>query len=204
HDAGAHARSVMTGSGLPSADDWTEVEWRLPLTVRGRPLGVMIARHVLPPGAKADEEQLLKIVADQVAIAVENARLYEGVKLMHEETQERLRHTETLLAVSQDASATLERTEILRRTTRAMVRALGADTGGAWLQSEDGGRFLPIVGYHVPKELLGAVESVTARTLDPRVSDWRRVDGPVYSSNSQEDPRFDHPLARMIPHKSVL
>ena len=149
-----------------------------PLTVRGRPLGVMIARHVLPPGAKADEEQLLKIVADQVAIAVENARLYEGVKLLHEETQERLRHTETLLAVSQDASATLELNEILRRTTRAMVRALGADTGGAWLQSEDGSRFVPIVGYHVPKELLGAVESATLKSLDPRVSDWRRVEGP--------------------------
>jgi GAF domain-containing protein len=172
--------------------------------VRGRPLGVMIARHVLPPGAKADEEQLLKIVADQVAIAVENARLYEGVKLLHEETQERLRHTETLLAVSQDASATLELNEILRRTTRAMVRALGADTGGAWLQSEDGSRFVPIVGYHVPKELLGAVESATLKALDPRVSDWRRVEGPVYSSNSQEDARFDHPLARMMPHKSVL
>src|SRR5439155_6147520 len=179
------------------------VEWRLPLNVRGRPLGVMIARHVLPPGAKADEEQLLKIVADQVAIAVENARLYEGVMRLHEETQERLRHTETLLAVSQDASATLELNEILRRTTRAMVRALGADTGGAWLQTEDG-RFVPIVGYHVPKALLGALESAGLKSLDPHASDWRRVEGPVYSSNSQEDPRFNHPIAQMLPHKSVL
>ena len=158
---------MLAGSGGSSADDWTEVEWRLPLTVRGRPLGVMIARHVLPPGAKADEEQLLKIVADQVAIAVENARLYEGVKLLHEETQERLRHTETLLAVSQDASATLELNEILRRTTRAMVRALGADTGGAWLQSEDGSRFVPIAGYHVPKELLGRSRARHSRRSIP-------------------------------------
>jgi signal transduction histidine kinase/DNA-binding NarL/FixJ family response regulator len=203
-DTDVQPRSVLAGSGVSAADDWTEVEWRLPLTVRGRPLGVMIARHVLPPGAKADEEQLLKIVADQVAIAVENARLYEGVMRLHEETQERLRHTETLLAMSQDASATLELNEILRRTTRAMVRALGADTGGAWLQSEDGSRFVPIVGYHVPKELLGALESATLKSLDPRVSDWRRVEGPVYSSNSQEDSRFNHPIARMIPHKSVL
>jgi CheY-like chemotaxis protein len=96
-DTEVQPRSVLAGSGVSAADDWTEVEWRLPLTVRGRPLGVMIARHVLPPGAKADEEQLLKIVADQVAIAVENARLYEGVKLLHEETQERLRHTERCL-----------------------------------------------------------------------------------------------------------
>src|SRR5881296_2616181 len=196
-------RSVLAGSGVGPAEDWTEVEWKLPLTVRGRPLGVMIARHVLPPGAKADEEQLLKIVADQVAIAVENSRLYEGVMRLHEETQERLRHTETLLAVSQDASATLELNEILRRTTRAMVRALGADTGGAWLQTEDG-RFVPIVGYHVPKALLGALESAGLKSLDPHASDWRRVEGPVYSSNSQEDPRFNHPIAQMLPHKSVL
>src|SRR5262249_58040545 len=102
------------------------------------------------------------------------------------------------------ASATLELNEILRRSTRAMVRALDADTGGAWLQSEDGSRFVPIVGYHVPRELLGALESATIRSLDPRMSDWRRVEGPVYSSNSQEDQRFQHPIARMLPHKSIL
>jgi signal transduction histidine kinase/CheY-like chemotaxis protein len=360
-------RSVLTGSGVGPAEDWAEVEWKLPLTVRGRPLGVMIARHVLPPGAKADEEQLLKIVADQVAIAVENARLYEGVmrraaeqeslveagrlltgtlqvsEVLHrlselvrsrfgadvvrilisdddvpgvfrlhaqagttrtakdteqhgednegligwiathrtplaysdvltepgvkrrdwlasegfvsflglplfleselvgiltilyrarhaftpeelalgealatsasvairnarlyEQTQERLRQTETLLAVSQDASSTLELTEILRRTTRAMVRSLGADTGGAWLLTEDGSRFVPIVGYHVPRELLGALDSATLKSMDPRVSDWRRVEGPLYASHSQEDTRFTHPFARLLPHKSIL
>jgi signal transduction histidine kinase/CheY-like chemotaxis protein len=361
-------RSVLTGSGAVPAEDWTEVEWKLPLTIRGRSLGVMIARHVLPPGAKADEEQLLKIVADQVAIAAENGRLYEGVMRraaeqeslvesgrlltgtllvsevlsrlselvrsrfgadvariliisddapgvfrlhaqagttrtaremvqhdvgdddgligwiakhrrplaysdvlaepgvkrrqwlesegvvsvlglplfleselvgvltilyrtrhvftpeelalgealatsasvairnarLHEQTEERLRHTETLLAVSQDASSTLELTEILRRTTRAMVRALGADTGGAWLLSEDGSRFVPIVGYHVPKELLGALATANLKSLDPRVSDWRRIEGPVYASHSQDDPRFTHPIARLLPHKSVL
>src|SRR3989441_598575 len=366
-EAGAQPRSVLAGTGAATADDWTEVEWTLPLNVRGRQLGVMIARHVLPPGAKADEEQLLKIVADQVAIAVENARLYEGVmrraaeqeslvesgrlltetlqvsEVLHrlaelvrsrfgadvarilisdddvpgvfrlhaqagttrtakdtaqhgednegligwiathrtplaysdvltepgvkrrewlasegfvsflglplfleselvgiltilyrarhaftpeelalgealapsawvairnarlyDHTPARLRQTETLLAVSQDASSTLELTEILRRTTRAMVRSLGADTGGAWLLSEDGSRFVPIVGYHVPRELLGALESATLKSLDPRVSDWRRVEGPVYASHSQEDTRFTHPFARLLPHKSIL
>ena len=41
-DTGVQPRSVLSGTGVPAADDWTEVEWRLPLTVRGRPLGVMI------------------------------------------------------------------------------------------------------------------------------------------------------------------
>src|SRR2546427_4301231 len=78
-ETGAQPRSVLAGAGVEPADEWTEVEWTLPLIVRGRELGTMVARHVMPPGAKADEEQLLKIVADRVAIAVENARLYERV-----------------------------------------------------------------------------------------------------------------------------
>jgi signal transduction histidine kinase len=32
----------------------------------------------------------------------------------------------------------------------------------------------------------------------------KRLQGPLYASDSQDDPRFDHPLARLIPHKSVL
>src|SRR5437867_5687236 len=40
--------------------------------------------------------------------------------------------------------------------------------------------------------------------MDPRVSDWRRVEGPVYASHSQEDTRFTHPFARLLPHKSIL
>ena len=37
-----------------------------------------------------------------------------------------------LLAVSQAVGSTLELREVVRRTTRALVRALGADAGGAW------------------------------------------------------------------------
>lgn len=190
-------RSVLAGTGVEPAEEWTEAEWTLPLVVRDHRIGVMVARHTLPPGAKAEEEQLLKIVADQVAIAVENARLYRGV-------EHRLRDTETLLAVSQDASSTLELTEVLRRSTRAMVRALGADTGGAWLQSESGDRFLPIVGYRVPKNLLDRLAQAELSALDPLVALARQLDGPIYAEDSQADPRFDHPLARLVAHRSLL
>ncbi len=368
-EAEAQPKSVLAGAGIEPAADWTEVEWTLPLTVRERQLGVMVARHVMPPGAKADEEQLLKIVADQVAIAVENARLYEGVMrraaeqeslvesgrlltgtlqvsevlhrlselvrtrlgadvvriLIHEddpsaqfrlhaqagstrvakettqlgddgeglvdwittqrttlaltdvltqpemkhvdwikgegfvsflgiplflenqlvgiltvwyrdahaftpeelalgealatsataairnarlyeETQERLRQTETLLAVSQDASSTLELTEVLRRCTRALVRALGADTGGAWLQSPEGGRFVPIVGYRVPKGLFQTLQSKDMEVVpsDPFVAALGRLEAAICASDSRADQRFDHPLARLLPHKSLL
>jgi signal transduction histidine kinase/ActR/RegA family two-component response regulator len=87
-------------------ETWTEVEWRVPLTARGRDLGSMVARHHLPPGAAADEEQLLKLVARQVATAIENSRLYEHVtRTLHalEESQQRIVQGERLRALGEMA-----------------------------------------------------------------------------------------------------
>jgi len=367
-DAVERPRSVLAGTSAAPADDWTEVDWTLPLTVRGRSLGGMTARHVLPPGAKADEEQLLNIVANQVAIAVENARLYDGVvqraaeqqslveaghllagslrlrdvllrftelvrtrlgldvvriwlqeggpseyrlhaqagiagvpddprrkfepgegivgwvmehltplvlsdlqvdprlkerewataegmvslvavpllledmpvgvlvgvarqrrefrteeialtqalatsaavairnARLHEETQLRLRHTETLVTVSQAIGSTLDLTEVLRRATREMVRSLGADLGSAWLRTETKDRFVPLVGYHIPKEILTSAASSVVSMDDPFFTQAKqqRLGGPLCSEDSQNDPRFATPLGRLIPHRSML
>jgi PAS domain S-box-containing protein len=183
--------------GKSTSGDWIEVGWTLPLSVRGRPLGTMTARHFVPPGAKSDEEQLLKIVANQLAIAVENARLYT-------ETQERLRQTETLLSVSQAVGSTLNIAEAARRTTEALVRSLGADVGGAWQFAPSRDRLLPLAGYHVPKELFTKFAEALPATGSVLLDALMQLQGPVYASDSAADPRFDHPLLRLLPHKSVL
>src|SRR3989442_955679 len=123
---GDRPRSVLARSGVTPADDWAEAEWRLPLTVRGRAVGQMKARLVLPPGAKADEEQLLNIVANQVAIAVENARLYDGV-LRRAAEQESLVEAGHLLA------STLKVEEVLQRFTELVRTRLRVDVVRIWL-----------------------------------------------------------------------
>jgi two-component system sensor histidine kinase HydH len=358
-------RSVLAGAGVAPADDWSEAEWRLPLAVRGRPLGQMTARLVLPPGAKADEEQLLNIVANQVAIAVENSRLYEGVLRraaeqeslvqaghllagslhvsevlqrftelvhtrlgvdvvriwlqeapgeyrlaaqaglaekpvlsrarfaagegavgwlmehlsplvlpdllvdprfrerewaqaeglvsfvgvplvldntpigvllcwsrqrrdfqqeevalaqalgtsaavgirnahLHEETELRLRHTETLVSVSQAVGSTLDLSEVLRRTTREMVRALGADTGMAWLLTPTRDRFVPLVGYHVPKDLLNKAAQAALKVDDPFFGTVGGLMTPVTVSDESTRSWGDRSIARLMEHKSLL
>ena len=357
-------RSVLTGSGVAPLDDWMEAEWRLPLTVRGRAVGQMTARLVLPPGAKADEEQLLNIVANQVAIAVENSRLYDGVlrraaeqqslveaghllastlkveevlqrftelvrtrlrvdvvriwlhehdtdyrlaaqaglaekpelahmrfapgegavgrimehltplqipdlqvdprfrerawaqaegllsfvgvplmlddvpigvllcwtrhrrdftsddvalaqalatsaavgirnARLHEETQLRLRHTETLVTVSQAVGATLDLSEVLRRATREMVRALGGDTGVAWLVTPGTEQLVPLVGYHVPKDLVAKAPSLALRRDTP-FFERLRAHGTLAVSDSASGEWNDMPMAGLIDHKSIL
>jgi signal transduction histidine kinase/CheY-like chemotaxis protein len=366
-NAGDRPRSVLAGSGVASGEDWSEAEWRLPLAVRGRPLGQMTARLVLPPGAKADEEQLLNIVANQVAIAAENSRLYDGVvrhaaeqeslveaghllagslhvnevlqrftelvrtrlnvdvvriwlhendseyrlaaqaglaekpvqsrlrfaagegavgwlmehlsplvlpdllvdprfrerdwalseglvsfvgvplvlehtpigvllcwsrqrrefqpdevalaqalgtsaavgirnARLHEETELRLRHTETLVSVSQAVGSTLDLSEVMRRTTREMVRALGGDTGLAWLLTPTRDRFIPLVGYHVPKDLLDKTAMAAVRVDDPF---FAKVDGLTVPVTVTLTEGMPHPLGEMsiaqfMAHKSLL
>src|SRR5581483_1368805 len=195
---GAPAPSILAGAGREPSDEWTEVEWRLPLTVPGRSLGVMVARHVLPPAAKADEEQLLKIVANQVAIAVENARLYE-------ETKQRLGETETLLTVSRAVSATLDLTETMRRVAREAARAFGADMVGAYLADADQIGLQPIAGYHVPKHMLEAFRQfpIPLRGHAFLEEAWERRQ-PLFSSDAEADVRIDRETFRRFPHRSLL
>ena len=197
-NAAEPTRSVLTQPGAEPADEWTEVEWKLPLTVPGRTLGVMIARQVLPPAAKADEEQLLKIVANQVAIAVENARLYDQTKL-------RLRETETLLTVSQAVSATLDLTETMRRVAREAARAFGADMVGAYLADADHRGLQPIAGYHVPKHLLDAFREFPIPLKGHRFIEesWAQRQ-PLFSSDAEADSRIERETFRRFPHRSVL
>jgi signal transduction histidine kinase/CheY-like chemotaxis protein len=357
-------KSVLAGAGMGPTEEWAETEWRLPLAVRGRTLGQMTARLVLPPGAKADEEQLLNIVANQLAIAVENARLYEGVvrhaaeqaslveaghllasslqvdevlqrftelartrlsvdvvriwlhehgteyrlaaqaglaekpgmarlqfapgegalgwimehltplmlpdllvdprfrerawaqaeglvsfvgvplmlddvpiggllcwtrqrreftadnvglaqalatsaavgirnARLHEETQLRLRHTETLVAVSQGVGATLDLSEVLRRATREMVRALGGDTGVAWLVMPASDEVVPVVGYHVPKDAVAKAPGIRLRRDTP-FFERLRAHGTLAASDSTSGEWTDLPMGDVIPHKSIL
>jgi signal transduction histidine kinase len=144
-----------------------------------------------------DEQELLETFAATAALAIENARL-------HEETQKRLSQTETLLSVGQAVGSTLDLAEIGRRTVREMVRVLGADMGGAWRFSADRDRLFPIAGYHVPKEWADLFSRNPLVAGDSLVAEVKRLQGPLYASDSRDDPRLDHPLARLIPHKSVL
>ncbi len=354
-------------AGAPGAEG-EQREWRLPLDIRGRSLGVMVARRASAPGATSDEEQLLKIVANQVAIAVENARLYQGTveraaeaeslveagrllastlelsEVLHrlaemvrrrletdcvvriwlreigqpgefclhaqagttreppphrvhvaagegliggivyrrasivvddlradprvrnrervreeglasflgvpmlledtpvgiltvatrerrvfsheevalvealarsaavaiwnarlyEETQQRLSQTETLLRVSQAVGSTLDVAEVARRTARELVRALGADMGGAWRLTPARDRLVPLAGYHVPPRLLEHLAGTPPSASSPLLEALRETGAPVYSSDSAGDPLFDEPLLRLLPHRSVL
>ena len=169
----------------------------VPLMLEDQPVGILTVATREPRVFAPDEVRLVEALANSASVAIWNARLWE-------QTQQRLSETQTLLVVSQAAGSILDVTEIGRRTIREMVRALGAEMGGVWRRNEGGRDFVPVAGYHVPPDLK-AFFATTPMAMDQgamrEAADFTRA---VFASDSQADPRFDHPLCRVLPHKSVL
>jgi signal transduction histidine kinase/ActR/RegA family two-component response regulator len=170
----------------------------VPLIHQGRTAGVLILDHLKTLHVFTEEEiRLATTLAAQAAVALEKARLYD-------EIQQRLRQTETLLAVSQAIGSAPDLTEAIRRTTREMVRILGADTGVAWCVTRGGDRFIPLAGYHLPLSLREPLSGLPLAPDDPLLELVKRLRTAMQSSNSRTDPRFNQPALNLLPHASLL
>ncbi len=104
----------------------------LPLKVEGRVLGVMNVAFTRPHAFDEDELRALELLGDQIAIALENARLYR-------EATRRARHTAALARVAQHLLQGLSLHEILARILEAAQEALEADRAAVYLLDEETG-----------------------------------------------------------------
>jgi signal transduction histidine kinase/CheY-like chemotaxis protein len=170
----------------------------VPLIHQGRTAGVLILDHLKTLHVFTEEEiRLATTLAAQAAVALEKARLYD-------EIQQRLQQTETLLAVSQAIGSAPDLPEAIRRTTREMVRILGADNGVAWCVTRGGDRFIPLAGYHVPRGLREPLSGLPLAPDDPLIDLAKRLRTALHSSNSKTDARFNQPALNLLPHASLL
>jgi signal transduction histidine kinase len=90
----------------------------VPLIVRDQMIGMLAVDSVELGHFNAEHVRLVAPFANQAAIAIENARLYEG-------SQRRLREMNSLLEISQNVISTLELDEVLRRVIKAAITAIG-------------------------------------------------------------------------------
>lgn len=90
----------------------------LPLVFAGRALGLLMVFRGVVSTITSDEIQILQSFADQAAIAVNNAQLYEAV------AQER-RQLQAILDHSADGVLILDRDLVIRQFNEALVRMTG-------------------------------------------------------------------------------
>ncbi len=127
---------------------------------------------------------LASTIAGQVALALDNSRLYAEVR-------ERLRETETLLAVGRVLSQNLPTQDAVRQVAREVARAFGADMVGACFLDAKKEALLPVAGYRVPKELLQRFldNPFPVRQLGIVQEAWE-TRKPAWTADGINDPRW--------------
>ncbi|MCS6963213.1 MAG: GAF domain-containing protein, partial [Thermoflexus sp.] len=125
----------------------TRSEIALPMIVRGELVGVLDIQSEQPAAFTEEDIRALQVMADQLATAWQNARLYA-------QAQDQARELATLHRLAMEFSRSLNLVEILEAVCRAFVEVLGADHSGAvlWEKGQDYGI---VVAEHPPRGSLG-------------------------------------------------
>lgn len=171
----------------------------VPLIRQDIAIGTLVL-HQMTDGEPFTEAQVLlaSTIASQVALAIENAKLFQA-------TQERLRESETLLAVSRSISSTLDLKETLVRVAREAALAAGADSSGAYLLDPTQAVIRPFASYNLPDWVSEPFQRtpLSVRTF-PLVQEAFDQRSPVCSSDVPADPRCAHQAIRRLAFRSCL
>jgi two-component system NtrC family sensor kinase len=151
----------------------------VPLLVEDKPVGGLLA---LLDKAEATEQELASLLAfaNQGALAIHNAKLYER-------TEKRLEELSTLHEISIAATSTLDFTEILERIVVVLQRTLGFTNMSLMLFDEEEQRLRIRAGMGYKPEV---VERVQPR-LGEGITGWVALTGePQNVPDVAKDPRY--------------
>lgn len=123
----------------------TKAEVAVPITVGERVLGVLDVQHNVTDGLSDDDADLLAAIANQVAVALQNTRLFT-------EAQERARYEERVNLITQRIQSTTTVEEALQIAVREVGQALKAGETSVRLvagtQPDNGREVEPQLGSH--------------------------------------------------------
>lgn len=156
-------------------------ELLIPLRAKGELVGIFVLGPRRSEEAYSDDDRLtLATLANQVAIAIENARLYRAAqqelaerKRVEGEILRRAAQQEALNAIIAAAAAERELIDLLEAALGNTLQALGLDAGGIWVGDQRLHRNLPPeFGVALARAIQDADLDVTTPTV---VSDWHEA-----------------------------
>jgi len=199
--AGRQGRvTVMTG--LQSRGRVTETLYAegirslvsVPLLSQGALIGsVHLGLRASDPSAFTREyEDIARQVADELSIAIQQARLYEQVQRHAEELEgrvaDRTRELSLLYAVAAFASQSLDLETMLARSLKWVLTAMNSDTGVIHLLDEEGETLHLVAQQGLPPDLVAEMESLPA---NQGLGGWVvEHDEPLIMPDITSDPRM--------------
>ncbi len=177
----------------------TRSEMALPLVVRDEVIGALTIQSERADAFSEDDIAILRGMAEQVAVAIVNARLFADVEASREQA-------EILYTVGRALSTVSDEEQLLRALTQSAVEA-GAyrahllsitedasggspwvDVAASWLREEDA---IPMDGFHFRLEDFPLADALT---------DLSR---PMFVSDVVEDERIDDEIKKMAAKMGV-
>ncbi len=156
-------RPIMLAEAQPILDDRmmsprTLSVFAEPLRAHGRVVGVLTLYGAPGRSLESSEESLLEAASQQMAIGVENARLYREARDIAAMAEERADNLALVHRISRLVSSSLDLTEVVHTTAEQMVRLFGVDHCAFMLFDDAGLRGeivaeypdLGTVGYRTP------------------------------------------------------
>jgi GAF domain-containing protein len=134
---------------------WEGAIAALPLCVGGNVLGVMNVAHLRPYVFRPNELELLELLADQAAAAVQNASLFQRADA--DRRREQLLHD-----LARQLSASLDPADVLQTAIRLAAESLGCRSGNAFLYAADEDRLILLAAHRH--------DGLTASALNERLS----------------------------------
>jgi GAF domain-containing protein/CheY-like chemotaxis protein len=134
-----------------------------------------------------DDLELCKIFAAQVAVAVENAKLYESLEKQAERLTDLAVGLTGLYEIGKDMTSDLELDRILDSIAEHIVRVVGARRSLFIQVDTKRGRLIRATGHGYPPEHL---QRLTYEEVEAGVSGWvLRTGEPILVTDAQSDPR---------------
>ena len=161
----------------------TRSEMAVPLTMRGQVIGALDVQSTEVSAFTDGDVATLQIIADHLANAIENARLYEKL-------QKEARQLALVNQIAAEISATLDLDKILQTLVDELARVMGVEQCAIAIFNEEG-EYGDVVAEHLDE---GGVSSMGTRIPlrdNPSIDLIRRTKKPVAVRDAQRDPRME-------------
>ncbi len=174
----------------------TRSEMAIPLVSRGRVVGALDVQSRQANAFGEEDVQVLTLLADQIAVALDNARLFEQTQSYTLALSEQVLSLQTMLEASQRFTTILDAEEILRVAAEEIVTLLRADHAGILLAQPQSPGMGRLVADYPPNPAIQGVEMPIEGAW------WRetyaKTRQPVIVPNVAESPLLDDASRAML------
>ncbi|MCB9077540.1 MAG: PAS domain-containing protein [Anaerolineaceae bacterium] len=130
-------------------------ELAVPMKIGERVIGVLHATSAEPRHFSAEDEQLLQTLADQTAVAIENARLYEEIQRRVQELTLLNEQTEMLRQAAAALTSSLNLDQVLETILTYLEQVVPYDSACVFLWEDEGLRAVAARGFATQEQVIG-------------------------------------------------